>query len=67
MARACVISNKSSISSKLFPLVSGIKKWQTAVVNSVADPKKKYGPLGEARRKSGAVSATVKFTSQLLS
>jgi hypothetical protein len=44
-----------------------MKKWQTAVVNSVADPKKKYGPLGEARRKSGAVSATVKFTSQLLS
>ena len=35
-------------------------------VEDVTEPKKKYGPLGEARRKSDEVRATVECTSQLL-
>jgi hypothetical protein len=39
-------------------------KKQTIAANSVQKPKRKYGPLGEDFRKSGAVSAMVKLTSQ---
>lgn len=49
--------------SRLRPFVSGIKK-QTTTATIVENPYKKYGPLGEDRRNSGAVKVTTKFMIQ---
>jgi hypothetical protein len=58
-------SNILAISSSVLPLVSFIKTTHVAVAQTSAPPKRKYGPDGDARRKVGAIRATVKFVIQL--
>jgi hypothetical protein len=55
----------SAISSNVLPFVSFMKKKQINEEQTRAPPKRKYGPDGEARRKMGAMRATVKLVIQL--
>jgi len=54
--------NDASISSRVLPLVSGMKKAQTTTVSRAAPPKKKYTPYVECARKIGVVKAIIQLT-----